>query len=83
MSHKQNDLDEPNNGARYYYVDEDEAAKKAEEDTSSETSSVSVNLRDYVDYNNPITPRQPTVTPMVPVTPAPVVFPVSPQRKVS
>jgi hypothetical protein len=60
-AHRQNDRDEPHNGDRYYYVDENNIPTH-EADSSSETSSVSqLDLRDYVDYNNPLDPNHPAV----------------------
>jgi hypothetical protein len=58
-AHRQNDRDEPHNGNKYYYVDENNIPTH-EADSSSETSSVSQpDLRDYVDYNNPLDPNHP------------------------
>ncbi len=60
-AHRQNDRDEPHNGDRYYYVDESNIPTH-ETDSSSETSSFNQpDLRDYVDYNNPIDPNHPAV----------------------
>lgn len=60
-AHRQNDRDEPHNGDRYYYVDESNIPTH-EADSSSETSSVDQpDLRDYVDYNNPLDPNHPAV----------------------
>jgi hypothetical protein len=60
QTHKQNDRDEPNNGDRFYHVDENNIP--IDDDTTSDTSSVKQpDLRDYIDYNNPLDPDHPAV----------------------
>lgn len=60
QAHRQNDKDEPHYGNKFYYVDENNI--EHEVSSSSDTSSFKEpNLRDYVDYNNPLDPDHPLV----------------------